>query len=404
MTTHELLQQALTLRGFVSTDIDAIEEKAMAQLANVMNLPFLMRVAVLPDIHMGYGVPIGSVVATKPNIVIPNAVGVDIGCGMAAVRTNCHVSELDDPAVRDKLRAAILDKIPVGFHRRAEPVALGHMPLTNTYTGVIEQHMEVARKSMGTLGGGNHFIEIQADDQGNVWVMIHSGSRNLGKQVCDFYNGWAKHHNSAHYSKVEPEWDLAFIPSTREAYPDYMKDMKYCIEYARCNRAYMMEEIRWAFAGALGLSSIKMPWGEMHDICHNQATIENHLGHNMMIHRKGAAGPYFPDTVGIIPGSQGTSSYIVMYRDDADPRALRTTSHGAGRALGRKAAIRGLDLDTELKKMDGICHGITCEDDLQEAVGAYKDIDEVMKAQEHLCVITTKLRPLIAIKAKKAKR
>lgn len=376
--------------------VEDIELGALDQINNILQLPFLKALAIMPDIHQGYGVPIGSVVATSPDVVIPNAVGVDIGCGMIVAHTTIKADILSRD-ILSSLCDTIRKYVPVGFKKRKNPVTESDMPLL-PYTNIVDAHIYNAKRSMGTLGGGNHFIEIQADVMGDVWIMVHSGSRNLGKQVCDYYNNLAKTLNHICRSSVAPKWDLAFLPRGNDLYHDYLKDMKYCIDFARLNRAYIMEQIRTVFMLVLGGSSIKMPWMPAYDICHNHAAIENHMGSNMMVHRKGAAGPYSTDTVGIIPGSQGTSSYLVTYRDTACPTAMRTTSHGAGRTMGRKAAQRTLDLQEQLSRMKGIVHGITDKSNLDEAPGAYKDIDDVMRNQSDLCKIITKLRPLAVVK------
>jgi len=376
---------------------DQIDLGALEQLENILRLPFLRALAIMPDIHQGYGVPIGSVLATDTNVVIPNAVGVDIGCGMAAVRLGYMASNVtrdDLVALTDRIR----EVVPVGFNKRPVPVQDRFMPNSQIFehTNIVAMYLQNARRQMGTLGGGNHFIEIQVDEYDYLWAMIHSGSRNLGKQVADGYNKAAKKENDRAYSKVESSWDLAFLDTRDRLGQAYMADMAYCVEYAKLNRRRMMAEVLAAcddvLPGPVG------DVGVIHDICHNHVALENHLGKNVMVHRKGAAGPFYADTVGIIPGSQGTASYIVMYKDEAPPTALRTTSHGAGRALGRKAAQKSLDLQEQLKMLEGVVHQVKGREDLDEAPGAYKDIDEVMAMQSDLCVATTKLKPLAVVK------
>jgi len=371
--------------------VSDIELGALEQIENCLALPFLKGIAIMPDVHQGYGVPIGTVLATELDVVIPNAVGVDIGCGMAACASNFRVGRTDRKTLED-LCKEIRRAVPVGFNKRSVPLP-DSMPRSNM-TEIIKDHWSNAALQLGTLGGGNHFIEIQADEKGQVWVMIHSGSRNLGKQVADYYNKRAKDLNDIWRSKVDPKVDLAFLPRGCDLYHDYLTDMRYCVEYAQANRAEMMEQVKQAFVTVLGAA----PWSHCYDICHNHASIENHLGKNIMVHRKGAAGPYGVSTVGIIPGSQGTSSYLVTYKDSASPTAMRTTSHGAGRAMGRKAAQRSLSLSETLDAMKDIVHDIRGDGDLDEAPGAYKDIDAVMDNQNDLCQIITKLRPLAVVK------
>ncbi|MCP4994047.1 MAG: RtcB family protein [Gammaproteobacteria bacterium] len=378
--------------------LDDIEDGALDQVNTAMQLPFLQMLAIMPDIHRGYGVPIGSVLATSQGVVIPNAVGVDIGCGMAAVRLGYRASAIPRE-VLEQIADRVRQYVPVGFNKHSKPALRQAMPGSGfEHSYLIYQHMDNARISMGTLGGGNHFIEIQEDQDGELWAMVHSGSRNLGKQVCDHYNKVAKEVNKRYCSKVEADWDLAFFPRLHPGYAKYLEDMAYCVEFARLNRQHIMQNIIKAVVEIAGHEPMTDAVGDLYDICHNSARLENHLGKNVMVHRKGAAGPYSEGTVGIIPGSQGTSSYLVQYRNDADPRAMKTTSHGAGRAMGRMAAKRGLSLDDELKRLEGVVHQVRTKDDLDEAPGAYKDIDKVMEDQRDLCVITTKLTPLAVVK------
>jgi tRNA-splicing ligase RtcB len=371
---------------------DEVEDGAMAQIRNLANLPFAFRhIAIMPDCHQGYGMPIGGVLATE-GVVVPNAVGVDIGCGMRAIQTNIPVSEVTTGTVKDLL-GKIREAIPVGFNHRAEPCPAIDMPMLRDDMPICTREFESARRQKGTLGGGNHFIELQADQDGMLWVMIHSGSRNLGKQVADYYNKQAVAVNGAYHSSVPKAWELAFLPFSDGESDRYLREMDYCVEFALENRAMMMAEVRRVlgerFPGFLPEPDL--------DVAHNYAQMENHFGKNVMVHRKGATSARLGE-VGIIPGSQGTASYIV--RGLGNRESFCSCSHGAGRRMGRKEASRTLDLEAEIKRLDdqGIVHGIRTVADLDEAAGAYKDIDEVMAQQTDLVEIVHKLVPIGVVK------
>jgi tRNA-splicing ligase RtcB len=370
-----------------------IEDGALEQAVNLAFLPFLHKhVAIMPDCHQGYGMPIGGVIATK-GVIIPNAVGVDIGCGMCAVKVLDYIPDVD---VIKNILGKIRERIPVGFKKHSEKQSLDILPdhdNPDNSMPVIHQHIENAAQSMGTLGGGNHFIELQKDKENNLWVMIHSGSRNVGKQVCDFYNKIAKKLNNEWYSSINPKWDLAFLPFADIITEHYILEMNWCVEFALRNRKAMMNIILDILCEAVGT----IQENDIINIAHNYATMENHFGVNVMVHRKGATLAR-EGTVGIIPGSQGTASYIV--EGLGNPDSFNSCSHGAGRVMGRKQAQRELDLDTEKERLDkkGILHSIRGVKDLDEAAGAYKDIDAVMEAQKDLVSITTKLEPIAVVK------
>jgi tRNA-splicing ligase RtcB len=366
------------------TDLDG---PAMAQARNLANLPFTFsHVAIMPDAHMGYGMPIGGVLATE-GVVVPNAVGVDIGCGMCAVKTNIgHATE----AQLKETVAEIRRRVPTGFKKHKFPQHPDLMPEPSPFMFVATKEYDNAAKSLGTLGGGNHFIEIQNDGE-TLWVMIHSGSRNLGKQVADHYNKVAKKMNERWYSEVPSKWDLAFLPTTSMEYVSYIDEMNYCVNFAMANRKAMMGEVLHCLSEVFGLVYREEPI----DIAHNYATVENHFGKNVIVHRKGATRAREGE-IGIIPGSQGTSSYIVQGL--GNPQSFNSCSHGAGRRMGRKEAQRSLSLEGEQDKLKGIVHSVRGSKDLDEAPGAYKDIDTVMANQEDLVEITTKLTPLAVVK------
>lgn len=383
--------------------LDNIEEGALAQAKNLANLPFVFKhIAVMPDSHQGWGMPIGGVIAAK-NVIVPNAIGLDIGCGLCAVKTS--LKEIDKETLKE-IMDKIREVIPVGYKKHAKPQNINLMPkyydnCTGKWSGNdLEFHRDLkitgrefdnALISLGTLGGGNHFIEIQTDGS-NIWIMIHSGSRNLGKQVADYYNTVAKKINEKYFSSVPKERDLAFLPFDSEEGNCYYKEMNYCKEFAFANRKLMMERVKEIFH-----SLYDVQFDKMINIAHNYAVMENHFGTNVLVHRKGATRAYEGE-IGIIPGSQGTSSYIVEGLGNRE--SFKSCSHGAGRMMGRKQAQRTLDLKTEIKRMEdkGVIHNIRTEKDLDEACGAYKDIEEVMDNQKDLIKVLVKLTPLAVIK------
>ncbi len=365
--------------------LDDIEEGALQQAKNLANLPFAFKhIALMPDSHQGYGMPIGGVLATQ-DVIIPNAVGVDIGCGMCAVKTS--LTEMDVDTIK-KIMSEIRKVIPVGFAHHKE--GQGYMPVPKDHvTEIIMKEFLEADKQVGTLGGGNHFIEIQKGSGGCIWIMIHSGSRNFGFKTAHYYNQKAVELNEKWRSVVLKEQELAFLPLGEKLAEDYMGDMTYCVEFALANRKLMMDRILQVFP-----SCIYQP---MINIAHNYAKLENHFGKNVIVHRKGATLAR-KDTVGIIPGSQGTKSYIV--RGKENPDSFNSCSHGAGRKMGRNVARKTLSLIDEKKRLDdkGIIHAIRTEKDLDEASGAYKDISVVMGNQTDLVEIIEELEPLAVIK------
>jgi tRNA-splicing ligase RtcB len=365
--------------------LDDIEEGALQQARNLANLPFTFRwVAIMPDSHPGFGMPIGGVLATE-DVVIPNAVGVDIGCGMSAAKTSLR--DIDT----DTLKGIMGDArklIPTGFNHQSQPQPwkqFDHAPDIE----IIQKELNSARYQLGTLGGGNHFVEIQKGSDGHIWVMLHSGSRNFGLKTADTY-----HHKAqalcARRGTELPDKDLAFLPlDTREG-QEYLTAMNFCLDFAYANRALMMQrmlEILRTWTGAERLDEV--------NIHHNYAAMEQHYGHSVLVHRKGATKASL-GLRGIIPGSMGTKSYIV--EGLGNPESFESCSHGAGRRMGRKEAARTLNLADEQAKMAGIVHGLRTTRDLDEAPGAYKDIDVVMQNQRDLVRSVVELTPLAVIK------
>ena len=373
--------------------LEDIEQGALDQAKNLANLPFIHKwVALMPDCHQGYGMPIGGVIATK-GVIIPNAVGVDIGCGMCAIKTS--LTEVSKEELKN-LMGIIRGRVPLGFEHQEEMQDESIMPSLAPLAGfdsICGRQFIAARKQIGTLGGGNHFIEIQKGSDGHVWIMIHSGSRNLGKRVADHYNKIAIELNETYYSIVDKKQELAFLPINTEEAHRYKAEMQYCVDFAFANRRLMMSNICDAFRTLF--SDIK--YDEIINIAHNYARYENHYNENVIVHRKGATSAKLGE-IGIIPGSQGSKSYIV--EGLGNEQSFTSCSHGAGRKMGRNEAKKNLNLEAEIKLMEdqGIVHGMRHLNDLDEAAGAYKDIDTVMANQNDLVKVLIELKPLAVIK------
>ena len=374
---------------------DEVEETAMSQIENLATLPFLFHhLAIMPDVHAGMGMPIGGVLACK-DAVIPNAVGVDIGCGMCAVKTNWKVSDITAEVLRKQIMRGIRQRIPLGMDHHKQLQGEEFLPTGHDVEKmtIVKRRQTAIQHEVGTLGGGNHFIELQRDEEDNLWIMIHSGSRNLGKLVGDYYNNMAKELNKRWYSIVSPDINLAFLPVGTNEFKDYWREMLYCVDFALCNRKLMMQRIEEVIADALP----GVEFEPMINIAHNYAAWENHFDQNVIVHRKGATLAR-EGTIGIIPGSQGTASYIV--EGLGNPDSFCSCSHGAGRLMSRKAAIRDLDMQAEVSMLEakGIVHAIRSQNDMQEASGAYKDIDSVINNELDLVKVKTRLLPVAVIK------
>jgi tRNA-splicing ligase RtcB len=365
--------------------LDDIEDGALAQAKNLANHPFTFKwVAIMPDSHQGYGMPIGGVLATK-EVIIPNAVGVDIGCGMSAAKTS--LTNIDTDTIKS-IMGEIRKVVPVGFNHHQEAQEWTQFDNAPDLP-IIQKELSSAKTQLGTLGGGNHFIEIQRGDDGHIWVMLHSGSRNFGLKTATEYHKKAQALCERWVSDI-PDKDLAFLPLDTQEGQEYLTAMNYCLEFAFANRALMMDRIMNIVSAITFGAEI-----DRVNIHHNYAIMEHHFGQNVLVHRKGAT----KATVGlrgIIPGSMGTHSYIV--EGLGNPDSFESCSHGAGRRMGRKEAGRVLNLEEEQAKMAGIVNGLRTVKDLDEAPGAYKDIDVVMENQKDLVKKVVELTPLASIK------
>lgn len=372
-----------------------VDEKAMEQIENLTTLSFLHHhLAIMPDVHAGMGMPIGGVLACE-DAVIPNAVGVDIGCGMCAVKTNWKVSDIPTDILRKEIMRGIRNQIPLGMNHHKQSQDEKYLPqgFDIDKMEIVKHRQQAILHEIGTLGGGNHFIELQKDEDDTLWIMIHSGSRNLGKLVGDHYNNIAKNLNKLWHSVVSPDIRLPFLPRGTKEFGAYWNEMKYCIEFALCNRKLMMQRIEEVISYAIP----GIEFEPMINIAHNYAAMEHHFGKDVIVHRKGATLAQ-EGVIGIIPGSQGTASYIV--EGLGNPDSFNSCSHGAGRVLSRKAAIRTLDMASEVAQLEakGIIHAIRCQDDMQEASGAYKDIEDVIANESDLVKVRTRLLPVAVIK------
>lgn len=361
-------------------------EEAIGQAKNLANHPLARQhVALMPDFHVGYGMPIGGVFATKGGVV-PNAVGVDIGCGMIAARTDIEAASLDRQTLQ-LIRQRIHARIPVGraHHERAQPLWDG----AGIDAPVIAQNLKSARNQIGTLGGGNHFVELQTDEAGKVWFMVHSGSRNIGRLVCDHYDKIAR--GAMERLGVElADMDLAYLPDDAPEHDEYIESMWWCCRFAEESRERMIGAVEEAVR-----SVVPDGWqviGDLVQTHHNYAALEEHFGEEVLVHRKGAVRAEGPV---IIPGSMGTASYIAEGR--AEESSFRTCSHGAGRVMGRKQANREISHEEAVKAMEHVVFGIR-KGDYEEMPQAYKDIHQVMANQADLVRPTHVLKPLAVVK------
>ncbi len=382
---------------------DDMETEAMKQAEDLVRHPSVFRhVALMPDCHPGYGMPIGGVIACE-NDIIPNAVGVDIGCGMGAVRTSVHASDADRKRLRETVMK-IHELIPCGegkSHRSAQnwdrmPESMEDFTGRGWYSGHVK---DLAGKNLGTLGGGNHFIEIQNGDDGRIWLMIHSGSRHLGNIIAKHYHVTALRLNTR-WNSLIPAKDLAFLPVSSPEGKDYIRDMNFALAYARENRRQIMDRFMTAFSSVFNGADFE----NQVNIHHNYAALENHFGRNVWVHRKGATSARKGET-GIIPGSMGTPSYIV--EGLGHPESFMSCSHGAGRVMGRKEASRTLTVSECDKVMGDVVYDRWSkirrgkgqgEYDLGEAPQAYKNIEDVIESELDLIKPLVKLTPLAVVK------
>jgi tRNA-splicing ligase RtcB (3'-phosphate/5'-hydroxy nucleic acid ligase) len=376
------------------------------QLRRVAELPFVHKwVPVMPDVHAGKGATVGSVIATS-GAIIPAAVGVDIGCGMIAVETTLTASQLPDDL--KILRSEIEAAVPHGRTNNGGPGdrgAWGHVPervgkawaaLEPGYKAIVEKNPTIGRgvapQHLGTLGTGNHFIEVCLDERDHVWFMLHSGSRGVGNRIGSHFIERAKRDMERWFIHL-PDTDLAYLPEGSENFGAYYEAVKWAQEYARTNRALMME----ATIAAVRKSGILPPFeltSEAVNCHHNYVAKEHHYGKDVWVTRKGAVRAGEGD-LGIIPGSMGAKSFIV--RGLGNKESFCSCSHGAGRKMSRTAAKKAFSLEDHAR----MTAGIECRKDadvIDETPGAYKAIEDVMEAQKDLVEVVHTLRQIVCVK------
>ncbi|MGE8644974.1 RtcB family protein [Acinetobacter vivianii] len=377
-----------------------IDSESIEQLKKMAQLQFVYsHIAVMPDVHVGKGATVGSVIPTK-NAIIPAAVGVDIGCGMNAIRLNLKASQLPDNLT--PLRHAIERKVPVGFelHKQVKAKASTIIPLEKRLQPIINKHPGLVRmlrkfdatwqKQLGTLGGGNHFIELCLDENQDVWVMLHSGSRGLGNVIGTYFIELAKKEAQHRFGHV-PDKDLSYFAEGSNSFNDYVEAVEWAQEYAFENRREMMRLILEAIRPLLPPFQMTKEAINCH---HNYVSQENHYGEDLLITRKGAIRAGL-DELGIIPGSMGARSFIV--RGKANPESFCSCSHGAGRKMSRSKAKLLFSQDDLIQQTQGI----ECRKDsgvIDEIPSAYKDIDQVMANQSDLIEIVHTLKQILCIK------
>ncbi|MGN0575629.1 MAG: RtcB family protein [Ruminococcus sp.] len=371
------------------TNTEAIGTKCIEQAEHLARLPFAQKwIALMPDTHAGKGMPIGGVIACE-GAVIPNAVGVDIGCGMAYVQTNIPVELLRETMTGSGnliqvICGDILRNIPAGFehYRTAQESevldrAKAEMSRYESDKELIPQ-IDEGYFQAGTLGGGNHFIEIQQDDEGMCGIMLHSGSRHFGNIVGQYFNAIAHELNNKWFSQVPSEWNLPFLPVDTDEGQRYLAWMQLCMDFAYENRAIMLRKVKEIFAKYVFRHTgiVTEFTGEI-NCHHNYAALENHFGRNVWVHRKGAISARQGE-MGIIPGAMGSYSYIVCGK--GNPESFMSSSHGAGRAYSRTAAVNTFSVESvmvDLKEQNVVLAKRKKSDVAEESRFAYKNIDFV---------------------------
>ena len=377
-----------------------VDPQALQQLRNMAALPFVFRhIAVMPDVHVGIGATVGSVIPSQ-GAIVPAAVGVDIGCGMNAVRLSLNARQLpDNPKV---LRTAIEKAVPVGFdqHRRETVKASSLSALDAGIDRIVGKHpglMKMLRqfrltwaRQLGTLGGGNHFIEICLDEADNVWVMLHSGSRGIGNCIGRYFIELARKDMSREYGHL-PDKDLSYLVEGTQHFADYVEALSWAQDYAMLNRREMMRLVVEALKSVLPPFELTREAINCH---HNYVERETHFGEEVYITRKGAISAQAGE-LGIIPGSMGAKSYIVRGKGNAE--SFCSCSHGAGRRMSRMEAKRRFSTQDMVEQTEGI----ECRKDkdvVDEIPAAYKDIEAVMAHQSDLVEVVHTLRQIVCVK------
>lgn len=384
-----------------------VEDDAKVQLNNVAKLPVVWpHVAVMPDCHLGYGATVGSVIPTK-GAIVPSAVGVDIGCGMSALKLNISANDLPDTLAH--VRAAIEEAIPHGRTNNGgfgdkgawnndppDYVATMWSDIEPQYRAIVARHPSMLAYNtfnhLGTLGTGNHFVEMCLDKDQNVWLMLHSGSRGVGNKIGQYFISLAKDDMRAAHGNLPEDEDLAYLTEGTTHFDDYFEAVSWAQDYARRNREIMMK--RALFAVARSLKKEVYGVEEAVSCHHNYVNYEEHFGEHLYVTRKGAVNAE-KGRLGIIPGSMGARSFIV--RGLGNPESFNSCSHGAGRKMSRNAAKKAFTVADHVKATEGI----ECRKDesvLDETPAAYKSIDDVMNAQRDLVEVVAELRQVLCVK------
>jgi len=393
-------------KGLVPVHIytDDIDHSAIQQLLNISNLPIVHpHVAAMPDVHAGIGATVGSVIPTR-GAIIPAAVGVDIGCGMNAVRTTLVASQLPDNLAR--VRSAIETLVPVGFEQHAFDKVRGSAharvgrPLNDRLDRIVARHKGIMKMQhkfaqtwicqLGTLGGGNHFIELCIDEEQRVWIMLHSGSRGIGNVIGRYFISAARKEMMRHKVNL-PDRDLSYFSEGSELFDDYVEAVDWAQDYAMLNRREMMRCVVAALEPHVPPFKLD---GEAINCHHNYVAQESHFGHKLYVTRKGAISAREGE-LGIIPGSMGARSYIV--RGKGNEESFCSCSHGAGRRMSRSEAKRKFNRFDLAEQTQGI----ECRKDggvVDEIPAAYKDIDQVMAHQSDLVEIVHTLKQVVCVK------
>ncbi len=377
-----------------------IEPQARAQLVNISKLPTVHHhVAAMPDVHLGIGATVGSVIPTR-QAIIPAAVGVDIGCGMMAARLSLTQNDVSEKELR-KVFDQISRDVPVGFgqHDERDVRSEAVKPFKKNLSSILHKHAGIQKRvgknshwtrQLGTLGGGNHFIEVCLDESGGVWAMLHSGSRGIGNAIGSYFIELAK--KDAERNNVQlPDRDLAYFPEGAQHFDDYVEAVGWAQDYARANREEMMDLVLEAMRRHLPSFEVMREAVNCH---HNYVERERHYGEDVWLTRKGAIRARAGE-LGIIPGSMGARSYIVRGKGSAE--SFDSCAHGAGRRMSRNAAQKCFSVQ-DLQKQT---HGVICRKDkgvLDEIPGAYKDIDEVMANQSDLVEVVHTLKQVLCVK------
>ena len=379
---------------------DEVDDRSREQLSNIASLPFIHHhVAAMPDVHLGIGATIGSVIATH-KAIIPAAVGVDLGCGMVAARLSLTANEIDEKALQ-KVFDQISRDVPVGRdqHRDERVLVDASKPFEPGLKSLTDRHPELLKafgkfskwtNQMGTLGGGNHFIEVCLDETNQVWVMLHSGSRGIGNAIASYFIALARKDMERWMIQL-PDRDLAYFPEGSEHFADYVEAVHWAQDYAMQNRTSMLELVLAALQRHLPPFTVTTEAVNCH---HNYVAQEHHYGENVWVTRKGAIRAREGD-LGIVPGSMGARSFIV--RGLGNPESFCSSAHGAGRKMSRTAAEKQFTV----ADMVAQTQGVICRKDkdvIDEIPGAYKDIDQVMANQADLTEILHTLKQVVCVK------